>query len=246
MNKETITLCGNDISIEGGLMKAGAFYEEAGVTPKEKWLYLDRDGDIDIPLLPDDHIIIHGGEKIFSGEPNPQIGENPTVRNPIILTFNDKKIEQGLIKAKITGGELQQLDKDLNTKKLFADLSGAVDAFVTDNTTLVLQDADCYFTIPAGDDDAIDLEECAKHGRKPPKKQPLYKIKIDGDTYKNPKSKMTGESILNLVGKTYEEWTLNRKYHGGRRKSIEQHEEIDFSEPGVERFETVRIQAQQG
>ena len=247
MTKVTINLCNSEASVESGLTKISDFYDQSGISPEEKCLYLNRDKDIDIPLFPDDHIIVHGGEKIFSGDAAPQIGENPTVRNPIVPIFNGKKLDPGLTKAKITGMELQDLDSDLDSSKLFADLSGKVDAFIANSITLVVQDSDCYFTIPTGgDDDVVDLEECAKKDRKPPKGQSSYKIKIDGDKHKVSSQIITGVEILGLVGKTYDEWTLNRKFCGGRRKTIEKDEEIDLSEPGVERFETTRKQAQQG
>ena len=246
MSKKTITLCGSKTNVQIGLTKISDFYEKSGVSPEEKCLYLNRDKDIDIPLSPDDHIIVHGGEKIYSGDAAPQIGENPTVRNPIVPIFNGKKLNPGLTKAKITGMELQDLDSDLDSSKLFADLSGKVDAFIASSITLVVQDSDCYFTIPADDDGIVDLEKCAKKDRKPPKGQSSYKIRIDGDKHKVSSQIITGVAILGLVGRTFDEWTLNREFGGGRRKPIEKDEEIDLSEPGIERFETVRKQAQQG
>jgi len=227
-----------------GLTKASDFYEKIAVDPQAQWLYLGRDGDINIPLLPDDYIIIHGGEKIFKGEINRQIEENPSVRSPLKPTFNDQKIECD--KAKITGQKLRQHDKELLDSKLFADLADLVDTFIADDWILIVQNADCYFTIPSGDDDAIDLEECAKLNRRPPKGQHHYKIKIDGEKYKVPKSEMSGEEILNLVSKSPDEWNLNQKYRDGKREAIAKDETVDFTRAGVERFETVKIQAQQG
>ena len=246
MSDVTITLCDSEVSIESGVTKAGDLYEKSGVTHEKKCLYLDREKDIDIPLFPDDHIILHGGERIFAGDPNAQIGENPAVRRPIVPTLNDGKVTSGLTHAKITGRELQRLDVELDSSKLFADLAGKVDVFIPENITIVVQDNDCYFTIPSGDDDDIDLEECSKHNRKPPKGQKGYKIKIDGKKHRVETAMLTGAAILALVGKTYAEWSLNWKADGGRRKAIEKDEEIDISEPGIERFETALLQAQQG
>ena len=66
MSKKTITLCGSETNVQIGLTKISDFYEKSGVSPEEKCLYLNRDKDIDIPLFPDDHIIVHGGgENIF-------------------------------------------------------------------------------------------------------------------------------------------------------------------------------------
>lgn len=246
MTKVAISLCDNKVDFQSGLVKVSDFYEKAGVVPEEKRLYLDREKDIDIPLLPNDHIILHGGERIFADDPNQQIGENPAVRRPIVPTLNDGKIATGLPHAKITGADLQRLDVELDSTKLFADLAGKVDAFIPENMTIVVQDSDCYFTIPSGDDDDIDLEACEKHNRKPPKGQKNYKVKIDGEKYRVATAIVTGVTILGLVNKTYAEWSLNKKTGGGRRKAIENDEEIDLSEPGIERFETSLLQAQQG
>ena len=71
-------------------------------------------------------------------------------------------------------------------------------------------------------------------------------IKIDGDEYKVTEKVMTGEDILGLAGKSYDEWSMNRKLKGGRRVPVTKDQLVDLSEPGVERFETVKKQAQQG
>ena len=129
---------------------------------------------------------------------------------------------------------------------LFADLEGSVDALIHSDFTLVIQECDSYFTIPSNNDDSIDLEECAKKDRKPPKGQEFYKIKIDGKKYTVEEEKKMGSEILGLVGKTYEEWSLNQKFCGGRRVPIKPEDFVDFTQKGIERFETIRKQAQQG
>ena len=246
MNRTTITLNNSEIEVDVGLTNATDFYEKLGVEPSKKWLYLSREDDIDIPLLPDEHLVVHGGERIFEGEINPHIGENPPVRQSVCPEFNGKKLDAGLDKAKVTGRVLQEMDNDVQPNKLFVDLAGQVDAFVAGDLTIVLQDTDSYFTIPVSDDDVIDLESCAQADRKPPSGQKYYKIKIDGAKYKVDGQKITGEKILSRVAKSYTEWTLNQKLRGGRRKPIEPEEAVDLTQPGIERFETVRRQAQQG
>ena len=63
--------------VKAGLVKASDLYERLKLAPDNKWLYLGRDKDIDIPLLPDDYIVIHGGEEIFEDNINQQIGKKP-------------------------------------------------------------------------------------------------------------------------------------------------------------------------
>ena len=245
MSKVTIMLAGEQTEIEKGLTQVGKLYENLGIKSDEKCLYLNKSGDIDIPLLPDDHIIIHGGEDIFVDNINEDIGDNPSVRNPVRFEFNGKKIEQGLEKVKLIGNDISCRDEELESPKLFADVAGKTDDLILDDMTLVVQETDVYFTVPSGDGDAIDLEECAKKGRIPPIVQ-KYKIKIDKEKYTVKEQKMEGHEILSLAGKNYSEWSLNRKFSGGLRKSIESEEIVDFAEEGVERFETVMKQAQQG
>ena len=244
--KTQITLNNDKKEISRGLTKISKFYEMLSLDSCSKWLYLDRSGDIDIPLLPDDHIIIHGGEKIVIGNIKKEIGENPSIRNPVCFKFNGKVIEEGIKKAKLNEKDICSLDTKLNSVLLFVDLEDIADCLILKNSTLVIQEKDSYFTIPRGDDDNIDLEECAKNDRKPPKKQKAYKIKIDGKKYIVKKAEMTGVEILELAGKTYTNWSLNQKFHGGRRAPIGSKDSVDFSKKGIERFETVIKQAQQG
>lgn len=246
MNTVEINLLNTATMVTGGLVKSDLLYEKAGMDSDEQWLYLNKNKDIDIPLLSNEYIIIHGGEKILAGDINTEIGKNPAVRNPVHLQLNGARLETGIKTAKLSGIELRKLDTELDTSKLFADLSDQVDACIQDDWVLVIQEKDCYLTIPVGDNETIDLEECAQHDRKPPKGQKYYKIKIDGDKYKVDKPELTGQEILGLVGKDYQEWTLNQKFRGGRRKPVEEDQDVDFSQPGIERFETIKKQAQQG
>ena len=241
-----IILCDKEVEVTSGFSQVSLFYEKSGINPKNKWLYLNKDKDIDIPILPGDYIIIHGGETILVGDINTDIGENPSVRNSVCFNLNGKQLETSIKQAKLTGNDLRKFDTELAASKLFADLSGQVDVFIQDDWVLVVQDKDCYITIPLGDDDAIDLEECARNNRKPPKGQDCYKIKIDGEKYLVDKAMLTGLAILALAEKTFDDYSLNQKFHGGLRKPIEAEQEVDFTQLGVERFETAPKQAQQG
>ena len=246
MSKITITLNGEQTKIEKGLTKIEKLYEKSGVESDKKCLYLDKSGDIDIPLSPDDHIIIQGKETIFADDISGDISDNPSVRNSIQFKFNGETIKQGLKKAKVKSNEISGRDKELESSRLFVDLTGKTDDFIPDDITLVVQDTDSYFTVPLSDDKSIDLEECSKKGRRPPKGQKLYKIKIDKEPHKVKTQKIEGNEILALVGKSYREWLLNQKLRGGRRKAIEADEIVDLAQEGIERFETVMKQATQG
>ena len=73
-----------------------------------------------------------------------------------------------------------------------------------------------------------------------------YEIRIDNKDVTVERGTLTGQEILALVRKDYAEWTLHQKLRGGRRKPIEADQEVDITSPEIERFETVKRQAQQG
>ena len=122
-----------------------------------------------------------------------------------------------------------------------------VDVEIPDDITIVVGAAHAYFVVPPSPDGgpAIDLEECGKHNRRPPRGQE-YRVRIDGAKHTFATATTTGAEILAVVDKTDHDWSLNQKLHGGRRVRIEPGQAVELCRPGVERFETVRRQAQQG
>lgn len=102
---------------------------------------------------------------------------------------------------------------------------------------------------PGKDDglvDEVDLEQLAKAGGKPTKGQ-RYRIRIDDQYYVVNQSSMTGAEILKLAGKTPpENFILTEKLRGGVIKTIGLAEVIDFMTPGIERFNTLPRQVQEG
>ena len=230
--------------IRSGLVSIADLYKIADCG--EKQIFLNREDGIAIPILPGEYLLIHGGENFVTGES--PIEDNPPLRNEIHPEFNGSH-DLALSNAKITGKTLKERDDKFPQGRLFADIKDGVDAEIADNIIIVVQDADSYFVIPpatdAGDDSSIDIEECGKHERRPPKGH-KYRIRIDGDKYTVASAEITGAAILALVGKKPDEWSLNQKLHGGRRVRIKAEDTADLTRPGIERFETVRRQAQQG
>ena len=208
-------------------------------------LYFNYDDGIDIPVKPDDWLIIHGGEKFYTGKPDAK-DDNPTLRNPVCPKFNGEK-NISLSQAKIQAKDLVTKDKEFPQGQLFANLSDKADERVANTTRLIVQDNDSYLVIPPSEhnDDWVDIEECTKHDRRPPKSG-KYRIRIDGEKHIVNTMMPTGATILALVSKKPDDWGLNQKLKGGERKHIASKESIDLSHPGVERFETVRNQASQG
>lgn len=238
--KPTIQIDGQETPIRSGLVSIDALYEIADCS--EGRIFLSRDDGINIPLLAGEYLIIRGGERFIVGKSS--IEDNPPLRNEVRPEFNGSR-NLALPHAKVTGKALKERDDEFPQGRLFADIEDGVDVEIADDMTIVVQDEDSFFVIPPASGDAIDLEECGKNDRRPPKGH-KYRIRIDGDKYAVDSAEITGADILALAGKRDDEWSLNQKLHGGKRERIAANDVVDLSRPGIERFETVRRQAQQG
>ena len=116
---------------------------------------------------------------------------------------------------------------------------------IDDDVRLVVQDTDVYFVIPPGDAGGpADVEECGRHDRRLPKGG-TYRYRLDRKTYTVDKAEIKGSEILDRAGKNLTEWSLNQKLRGGRRIKVDDRL-VDLTKRGIERFESVRRQAQQG
>lgn len=92
----------------------------------------------------------------------------------------------------------------------------------------------------------VDVEEFAKAGKKPPKAK-RYRIRVDDKHFVVPKPSITGREVLTLAGKVPpESFILTLKIRGGGVRTIELDEVVDLTQPGVERFNTLPRQVQEG
>jgi hypothetical protein len=92
----------------------------------------------------------------------------------------------------------------------------------------------------------VDLELHAKAGKKPPKAK-RYRIRIDDRYFVVTQHSMTGREILLLAGKTPpENFILTEKSKGGGLHTVELDEVVHFTKHGVERFNTLPRQVQEG
>ncbi|MDE2718042.1 MAG: hypothetical protein OXI33_13675 [Chloroflexota bacterium] len=230
-----------------GLVSGAQLYDLAGSSPQR--LFLNREDGIDIPISPEDHLLIKGNESFVVGDS--QIEDNPPLRKELKPEFNGAH-EIALAHAKIEAQALKAHDPQFPDGRLFADIPDAVDVEIFDHVRLVVQETDSYFVIPPGDAGGpIDVEECGKHDRRPPKGG-AYRYRLDREKYTSETEKISGEEILGragetppVAGKNLAEWSLNQKLRGGKRIKVDG-DSVDLSAPGVERFESVRRQAQQG
>ncbi len=107
-------------------------------------------------------------------------------------------------------------------------------------------------SVPVGKDEQIDLKDPGNRAFKTASAKPQrpddkkITIKVDGDEFTVAETTMTGERILALVDKKTSEWSLNKKLKSGRRIPVAGDEEVDLTNPELDRFETAPLQAQQG
>jgi hypothetical protein len=99
------------------------------------------------------------------------------------------------------------------------------------------------------EDEAIEIEEHTKksNGKEKPPKAKKYIIRVDKTKFTVEVTEMTGREILTLAGKTpVDQYKLTQKMHGGAAKTIGLDDKVDFTEPGVERFMTLKLDQTEG
>ena len=94
--------------------------------------------------------------------------------------------------------------------------------------------------------DLVDIEECGKAGRRPPKAL-RYQIRIDKQKFIVRVTSMTGRQLLELAGKLpVGRYSISQKLKGGKSEPVELDELADFTRPGVERFMTLPLDQTEG
>jgi hypothetical protein len=92
----------------------------------------------------------------------------------------------------------------------------------------------------------IDLEQFAKAGKKPHKAK-RYRIRVDDKYYVVHQHTITGREVLTLAGKLPpENFILTLKIHGGHVETIGLDDIVELTRHGVERFNTLPRQVQEG
>jgi len=108
------------------------------------------------------------------------------------------------------------------------------------------QDTDKQQEKPEDLVDEVDLETLAKSGQRPPKAR-RYRIRIDESYYVVTKPHLTGRELLMLAGKhPPEAFILTEKIRGGAVRTIGLDEVVDLTTPGIERFNTLPREVQEG
>ena len=236
-----IKIKGKEYKISQGLTLGSDLYSLAKLADDDK-LLLNIKNEVDISVSKGDYIILKGDEQFVIGKSD--VEDNPKLKQSISLKLNKDDIT--IDKPKITGADIRKKGNVFdNSCWLYVDLPDCPNQLIKDGFNLIVSSNDCFITIPVFEG-AIDIEECTKHDLKPPKHQQKYRIKIDGKKYTVPNSHLSGKEIIALTGKEWQRYDLQQKFKGGKRVAIEPRDNVDFSTHGVERFETVPRQAQQG
>ena len=236
----------NDLlfSLDSGLTHGQTLYEKAGISGEK--LIFNQGENYTVLVEPTDFIVIKENDT-FETSGN-STGKHNAPATKVEICFNGETCQ--LQKAKFSSRELKELDKEFPDGRLFVAVEGEVDIEISRDMDIIVREGDVFIVIPSGEDnnegDPIDIEICSKNNRHPPKGHHRFKIRIDREKFIVADSEISGIDILALVDKKPQEWALNQKFRGGRRKRVGVNEIVDLSTPGIERFETVLRQAQQG
>ncbi|HYD78943.1 MAG TPA: E2/UBC family protein [Paucimonas sp.] len=160
-SKVEIIIDRKERSIIPGLVEGRDLINLAALSGTDQLLF-EISGDIDVPVLPEDAILIRGGEKFSIGDGAPQVEDNPCLRHPIHFHFNNHPVTKDRLfpVAKVTGAQLKQLDPNLQSgDALIADLEGLADESIRDDQRIILQRADRFITVPCGNVGFDDILE---------------------------------------------------------------------------------------
>lgn len=163
MQTISIVIGRKSIQIAPGLTIGQDLINKAGLAAHEQ-LLLERKGDVDILMAPQDGILLRGGEEFVLGDGHPQVEDNPCLKHPIHFGFNGHPLAAGalLTRAKATGLEIKQLDPNLKpSDQLVADLDHLADEVIPDGLRMILQKHDKFITAPCGNvgDGGIEFDQ---------------------------------------------------------------------------------------
>lgn len=98
---------------------------------------------------------------------------------------------------------------------------------------------------PQLDEEYADLEALAKAGNPPPQ-QSRYRIRINKEHYNVDVPAMTGRQLLELAEKKPPERHQIRQKVRGELLPVGLDELVDFTKPGLERFQTIALDQTEG
>lgn len=138
--------------IKPGAVVGADLHELANIVPPQQ-LVVSRSAGMDVPVAPEDYVLIGGGERFAIGDGDPPLDDNPCLRNGVQFTLNGTKFngEDALDHAKVTVAELKAMVPDSQASDgVFAELDGLADEPLQDGWRIVVQDKDKFITVPCG------------------------------------------------------------------------------------------------
>lgn len=160
IHKVTIIVDRQEQNITPGLKQGSELIQSFNLDAKEHLLF-EIHGDIDVPVNPEDFMLITGGEVFSVGTGNTKIEDNPQLRHPIRCIFNEQQLneQQALHYPKITGKELKKLDPNSKPgSRLVADLDGLADEVIEDHQRIIVKTHDQFIVIPPSEEHAHQNE----------------------------------------------------------------------------------------
>lgn len=158
-HKVRIIIDRQEREITPGLTMGSALLSLVTLSGTEQLLLEVRD-DLDIPVDPNDGILIRGGEAFSIGKGTPPIEDNPPLKHAIRIHLGGDLVspEKAFHHPKVTGAEIKALDSNLQPGDvLYADLDGLGDELIQDTLRIILQKHDRFIVVPCGNVGAEDL-----------------------------------------------------------------------------------------
>lgn len=151
MNMRTtkIHIDGHAHTVPAGLTLGKELLALAGVNPPQQ-LVLEVEGELDVPILPEDRIILsHDRQRFSTGNGNPPLPDNPCLRRPFDVGINDIRVK--ISHPKMTGADLKALDPSSDKSgRLFADLPDLADEWIDDGMRVIVQRHEAFAVSPCG------------------------------------------------------------------------------------------------
>lgn len=154
MHSVHIDIAGTKLVIIPGAKRGQDLINMGNIVPPEQ-LVLEVDGDVDIPINPNDVIVVRGGERFSVGDGSPQLPDNPVMRKPIAATLNEQPLATfGSRHGKASAAELVSWAGG-GSQDIWIDLDGLADELLLPTDRVVVQPADHFISVPREEEDRL-------------------------------------------------------------------------------------------
>lgn len=153
MKTKSIKIDGIAHVVHPGLVQGRELFELVGGLSAPAQLLIDLDGEIDIPVIADDYLVIRGGERFVIGDGRPPIDDNPCLKHPVRIKLNGHEVEQeaAFHRPKVTIEDIRRLDPNAQPGDgVILDLRGLADEVFPPSARLILHGGEEFLTVPCG------------------------------------------------------------------------------------------------